>query len=1140
MSRERDQLESGILALEAQRTALGDAVVDAAIAGLRSRLSALRSDPGEETGQTLKQVSILFMDAVGSTSLASKLDPEDVGAVMDGLLSRGTRIVTDHRGRVLKYAGDSLLAVFGADEVAEDDAERAVRCGLALLEAGRTSGAEVQAQHGYAGFGVRVGVHTGAVLLGGGVDEEDSVRGQPVNIAARMEQTAPPGGLRISHDTYRLVRGAFDLDAQAPLQVKGVVAPMRSYLVVRAKPRAFRAPARGIEGVETRMVGRDAEVRTLRAAFERLYDPGAKLQPIVVVADAGVGKSRLLHEFQAWADARTERFHRLQARATPQTRGQPYGMLRDLFTWHSRIVDSDGMETAKRKLEDAVVPLLASVDGELEAQAHAHLLGQLIGLDYGDSRHIRGIRDDARQIRTRGFRAATQALRRLNERDGFPIVVALDDLHWADEGSLDWIEHLICVAHDIPMLLLALTRPALFERRAAALASGGHSVVQRIDLHPLDPRARRALADELLKRLPDMSGPLERLVVDAADGNPFYMEELVKMLVDQGAIVTSGEHWRLDVQKLRRLDVPATLTGVLQARLDGLPEDERRALQLASVIGLTFWDAALAHVEPAAADKPPLLQARGLIDLDDDAATVGDDIREYAFRQQLLHQVTYDTVLRRVKRRAHARVAEWLAQRATARSRSLLATAAEHYERAGDAAHAADFYTRAAEHMAGTFAHDAALDYTTRALDLLDDGDTDLRWRLLANRERVLDLNGRREAQLADIDALVGIAEAMAPGNDRDLRRADAAWRRADIAHRTGDWETQAREAGHAQRLAERAGDEPLALRAMQRLAQAIAHGGDAARGRVLAEEGLARARAAGLPAEESRLLNAATVCTDLLGDRVAGLAYSLLDLSLNRAVGNQRNEAVALSNVGMSYLAFGAFDEARRHLLDALQLNRTLGNRAIEGNTQSMLSELAWREHDYPLALTRARAARDISVEVGSRLYEADSLWSLGNAELGLGNFDASTEAFERSETIAKEIGQGSQRINALEGQARVALARGNAGHASQLCERLLDAARQSATQSQHGAAQGTPARNLFAGAYEHLARLTLCRVWCDTGDARATGMLDEAHAALKTEIDRIHDGTLRDLYVTAIAEHRAILALWDEQRRDTERPRK
>ena len=197
---------------------------------------------------------------------------------------------------MLQYAGDSILAVFGADEAREDDAERAVRCGLALLDLGKVLGAEVRAAHGHDGFNVRVGVHTGGVLLGGGVDADGSIRGIAVNIAARMEQTAPAGALRISHDTYAQVRGLFEVERQEPLAVKGVDEPIQSYLVLRAKPRSFRIGSRGIEGVATRMIGRDAELEVLQDAFKRLF-VDRRLAAVSVVADAGIGKSRLLYEF---------------------------------------------------------------------------------------------------------------------------------------------------------------------------------------------------------------------------------------------------------------------------------------------------------------------------------------------------------------------------------------------------------------------------------------------------------------------------------------------------------------------------------------------------------------------------------------------------------------------------------------------------------------------------------------------------------------------------------------------------------------------------------------------------------------------------------------------------------------------------
>ena len=714
---ERAQLEAAVAALQAQRALLGDAVVEASVGALRAKLTSLGEDAAARPAQQLRQVTILFLDVVGSTALSRQLDPEEILAVMDGALARCTRRVEGHGGKVLQYAGDNLLAVFGADEAREDDAERAVRCGLALLAEGRTLGAEVARERGHEGFSVRVGIHTGGVLLGGGVDAEASIRGIAVNIAARMEQSAPPGALRISHDTWAQVRGLFDVEAQPPIAVKGVDEPLLTYLVQRAKPRGFRVASRGIEGVETRMIGRDAELAQLQLAFAGLHREGAGLEAISVVAEAGIGKSRLLYEFGNWAEARPERFSLFLGRATPQTQSQPYGLLRDLLAGWLEIADTDSSDAAKAKLEQGIAPLFEEDDGPGMAQAHAHLLGHLVGLDFSESSHLRGILDDPRQIRSRGFHAAAQMFRRTAAQGGAPAVLHLDDLHWADDASLDFLEHLAQANRDVPMLVVGLTRPALFERREGwGTAWSAH---RRIDLAPLGPQDSLALADELLKKVADVPTELRDLITGRVEGNPFYMEELVKMLVDQGAIETGAEGWTLHPEKLGAAGVPATLTGVLQARLDGLAAAEKLALQQASVIGLVFWDAALASLDPGAPAALPALAKRRLVVRREGAAVEGAG--EYAFCHQILHQVTYETVLRPSRRAWHAQAARWLAARRGPRASDFLGATAEHFEKAGEAGRACAFYARAAEHAATRHAHGASREFASRELALAAD-----------------------------------------------------------------------------------------------------------------------------------------------------------------------------------------------------------------------------------------------------------------------------------------------------------------------------------------------------------------------------------------------------------------------------------
>ena len=1156
MSGEQQQLEAGIRALEAQRGLLGDAVVDAMLALARSKLAALAAEAlapaapaaPAEPAQTLRQVSILFLDVVGSTALAQQLDPEAVSAVMDDALERGTALVQAHRGRVLQYAGDNILAAFGADESREDDAERAVHCGLALLALGQAVGAEVLARHGRAGVDVRVGVHTGGVLLGGGVDAEDTIRGSAVNIAARMEQSAPAGGLRISHDTYAQVRGLFEVDAQEPLLVKGVDAPVSSYLVLRAKPRSFRIGTRGIEGVATRMIGRDGELEALQAAYHRLFAERS-LKAVTVVAEAGIGKSRLLYEFEAWSEARPESFFLFRGRATPATGTQAFGLLRDIIAWRFQINDDDSLEAAHRKMEDGIVPLFVHDDGPDLAQAHAHLLGHLIGIEWRGSRHIRGILDDPKQIRNRAFHAAAQLFRRVGASDGSPVVLQLEDLHWADSESLDFLNYLVEVNRDVPLLVLGFTRPALFERRPDWSSTEG--IHQRIDLQPLSKGYSRDLANELLKKLPEIPAALRELLTSSAEGNPFYMEELLRMLIDQGAIQTgqTGQPdgaWKVNAERLLVTHVPPTLTGVLQARLDGLPAPEKRALQQASVVGAVFWDQALAAVEQEAAEQLPALVQRALTLPRADAQLDGlrAGVREYAFRHQVLHQVTYDTVLKRDKRDGHAKVAQWLAglvEQGSLRAGDFLGLAAEHFEQAADGANAAEFHARAAEHAGQRLAHDRVLVHVGRALALLGDAQaavsappaspaspaspaqTELRWRLLSARERTLFLQARRDEQVADLDALEQLADALAD----DRRRAEVASRRSVRAMRMADWAAQESAARHGMACATRAGDDGLRLHALRLLAVAEVFQGRIDAGRALALQGLDEARRLGLRGAEARLLNTLGLAAEMQGDLVSQLELFGQSLQIQRETGDRVNEAIGLANLGIGGLKLGDLVQARRDLDAALQMLRANGDRAIEGATLGNLSLLALWQGQEARALALARQALEITVAAQARDLAVNAGLALGDAELALGRVAEARQAYTQAHAGALEIGSANQH-DASAGLARVALAEGDTAAELAALQPLLD----------HVAAGGS----LDAAEYPRLIELTCHQALARAGDPAAADWLARAHSALMAQADAIgrdgsqHDAdpALRQGFLSNIPHHREIVAAWARARTD------
>jgi class 3 adenylate cyclase len=767
-------LEGAIAALEAQRGVLGDAAIDAAIAALRQhapRVAAVRR---------LRQVSILFVDVADSTRLLAQLSAEDADDVLGRAVQSFAEIVQRHGGQVLRFTGDGLKAAFGAVGAREDETAHAVQSGLDMLRVAEQHARRVREQlHGIE-FGVRVGIHTGPVLLGGAAEAERSAIGHAVHLAARMEQSAPVGQLRISGDTWNQVRGLFRVQVQPPLVVKGHDEPLLTYLVLGPDTDPERAVQRGLDGVATPMVGREAELQRL-LALHAAVRAERRLRTLTVLADAGVGKTRLRRELFAQLAGDEASGVVLQARAHPDSGLQPYGVLRQLLARWFAISDDLDAETARQRLVAGLAPWLAE-----RGEERAPLVGQLIGLDFGASPAVHAL--GPAELRERAFAALTDALHA--RAAATALLLLFDDLHWADDASLDFLQHLARPA-EVPVLILLFARPALLERRPVPLeaSDGEHATLW---LRPLDAEQGPLLATALLRHLADPSEALHNLLVKRAEGNPFYMEELVRMLIDDGVIDARTEPWRLRRGWQETARIPPTLVGVLQARLDALPADELGTLQQASVVGAVFWDAALAAIEPQAPARLPALQARALVVARETSGFA--DTREHAFHHQLLHEVTYETVLKAARREAHARVARWLSERVAERAGEFLGITAAHFERAGDSAQALEYYDRARANASRRFAHSAALAYGEAALRQPALTAPMWRYQWLMDRGVMLENLGRMDESRAALAELAAYADAC----DSDAMRADVLCGEMLAADRNG-------QAAHAEALAHRA-----------------------------------------------------------------------------------------------------------------------------------------------------------------------------------------------------------------------------------------------------------------------------------------------------------------------------------------------
>lgn len=713
---EYQQIEKAIAVQESLRGTVEDAILDATIATLRERLTSIRAN---QPLQVRKQVTMLFMDVVSSTTMAHQLDPEDNLAVMDTALKRLIIPVENHGGRVIHFQGDGFNAIFGHPHAHENDPRMAILAGLGILRAADEYSAELKTKWGIKDFKVRIGINTGLVVIGGETEAEDTMAGTAINLAARLESAAEPGSILISHHTYQHVRGIFDLEPMDPIQVKGFPEPVLVYRVLKAKPRSFRTRRYGVEGIETRMIGRHREISLLQDICTAVIEDGER-QVITVVGEAGLGKSRLLYEFEHWIDQQAGSVLVYRGRARLETQRQPYALLRDLFATSFTIQDDDPLQSVHEKILKGFQEILGS--GEI-AEMKSHILGHILGYDFKESPHLQGIQDDPQQLHLRASVYLTDYFKTAASHQA--IVLLLEDLHWADDSSLDALTRLALALDNLPTMMVAATRPTLYERQPHWFE--GRAFHIRLDLHPLSKRDSRQLVDEVLQKVENNPEALRELVVSNAEGNPFYVEELIKVLVEDGVIVKGEPHWHVVLDKMAAVHVPTTLTGVLQARLESLPEDERTLLQQASIVGRVFWDQVVIYLnrqgeaileERVIEDGLGILRGKEMLYQRQPSSFA--DAQEYVFKHAILREVTYESVLKRQRQKYHELVAEWLMEHNRERLGEVTGLIADHLTLAKKWDEALVYLKQAGEEAARKYANKEAIALFSKYLSLLE------------------------------------------------------------------------------------------------------------------------------------------------------------------------------------------------------------------------------------------------------------------------------------------------------------------------------------------------------------------------------------------------------------------------------------
>jgi class 3 adenylate cyclase len=621
-------------------------------------------------GEERRIVSVLFADLVAFTSRSEQLDPEDVRAFLTPYHDRVRTEIERLGGVVEKFVGDAVMGLFGAPTAHGDDAERAVRAALAIRDWAEDEGLQV-----------RIAVNTGEAIVALDANPargEAMVAGDVVNTAARLQSAAPIGSVIVGEHTIASTRGSIDYRPAPPVIAKGKSLPVRAWVALEAISAAGERPLS-----RTPIIGRERELAVLMSTWERVLDE-RRPRFVTVFGPSGIGKSRLAREFAE--QVVSQGGQALRGRSMPYGSSGPYSAFAQHVKQIAGIFDSDELEDAQTKLEDALVSLVGT---ESEGTEHAKHLAMLLGFQGEGEAHDRDTLFFSARVLVEGFAAREPAL------------FVFEDIHWSEPSLLDLLEALAARVQDVPVLFLALARPELLTERPTW--GGGLSAFSALPLEKLADDDARELASRLLERHEVIAGQAST-VAETGEGNPLFIEELAASLAER----TTSEQQEL----------PTSIREIVAARLDGLPPAERSVLLDASVMGRIFWRGALVRMQQRDNVQTLLgsLEQRDLVRREAVSRIQGD--QQFAFKHVLIRDVAYQTLPRAARRDRHAAVASYL-QEMTGSGGQANEALAHHWQEAGENQRAMDCLVVAADQAGRGWAKEQAVTLYRAALELV-------------------------------------------------------------------------------------------------------------------------------------------------------------------------------------------------------------------------------------------------------------------------------------------------------------------------------------------------------------------------------------------------------------------------------------
>ncbi len=1019
---------------------------------------------GKQIEGERRTVTVLFSDISGYTAISEKLDPEQVYELIDTTLKAFTDQIYKHEGVLDKVMGDGLMALFGAPIAHEDDPARAVRAALGMQDALKRINEDLETRLGIS-LRVRIGLNAGTVVVGSiGSDlrMEYTALGDTVNVASRLQTAAEPGTILVSRSVYEPTKPIFDFRELGSIRVKNRIEPVEIFEALAPRHKAGRV--RGIPGLSAPMVGRQEEFARVRQIVDELASR-QRGGIALVTGNAGIGKSRLTTELKGYLSNKSARV--LEGACLAY--GQPtYGVFLQILKSLFGLADDDLEEITRDKIERTIK---AALPADIAVAAVLPYIAQLFSLRIFEKEMAARMRHlTPPQLQQQTFIAIRELIVATAQQQ--PCVIIFEDIHWIDSISLELLTFLLSCVETTPLLIYCNSRPAEGTAAPQILRLGNEMYAEyflHVPLAPLSHADSVALID-LLLTIHELPGPLKQIIPQRAEGNPFYLEEIIRMMIDRGIIYRHGDRWAMAPgADLNNLQVPTTLQGLIMARVDNLGDGTRQVAQCAAVIGRDFSYRLLACVIEGTrtlADDLQELEERQLISHID-----GDNESEYRFNHILIQETIYQSLLVRRREHLHRKIAEGIETLYKDRTEERVEALAFHYSQSQDLERALPYQIRAGRHDEHSFANDQALKHYQIAADFLT--------RMHPSSQQRIDVYtglGAVQNFIGDYAGsttsyLIALEVVRAGGKSIVTSRTSAEIMRAigRVCERRGDYVEALRWLDNALRELESDPDQKSGERvrifndigwvqyrrgefdqaydwrmktlqivegteqynemasAYNGLVALFTRKGDWERAVAYAQKGLQLREMIGdLRAQSQSYTNLGVIAWEQ-GKWDQTLDYLERSLAIKQKIGDVEGIALLNNNLGEINREKGNYVQATELVQKALDVADKIKNRNTMCLALNNLANVKILQGDYPSAAALLTRSHRVATEIGSKEQRAEAQWLLAEAQFGLGQLGASTEFAQQALALASEIGRKLIEGKVLRTLAKIARAQQN-----------------------------------------------------------------------------------------------------------------